>query len=65
MIANIRTVRAFGMEFHECEKFEKEVEKTAKLFKKLGFGIALFQVDNYYFLYLIVLRLCFTKLIAM
>lgn len=44
VVANIRTVRAFGMEYHECEKFEKEVQKTAKLFKKLGFGIALFQV---------------------
>lgn len=44
VISNIRTVRGFAMEEHECEKFGQEVEITARLFKKLGFGIALFQV---------------------
>lgn len=32
------------MEHHECEKFKEEVDKTGHLLKKLGFGIALFQV---------------------
>ncbi len=44
VIANIRTVRAFAMEQHECEKFKKELEKINKLYKNLGFGIAVFQV---------------------
>lgn len=34
------------MERHECEKFKVEIEKTSRLFKKLGFGIALFQVPQ-------------------
>lgn len=45
-ISNIRTVRAFGMEQYECEKFDREISSSERLFKKLGFGIALFQVSS-------------------
>ena len=44
-LGNMRTVRAFAMEDHETELFEREVEKSRVINERLGFGIGLFQVS--------------------
>lgn len=47
-ISNIRTVRAFAMEKVEKQILTGEAELFKELNVKLGYGIALFQVNYFY-----------------
>lgn len=48
--SNIRTVRAFGNEYLECERFASETKESSKLNTMLGHGIAFLQAGSNLFL---------------
>ncbi|XP_066906648.1 mitochondrial potassium channel ATP-binding subunit isoform X2 [Halyomorpha halys] len=49
-LSNIRTVRAFGNESLECERFSYETKQSSKLNSLLGHGIAFLQAGSNLFL---------------
>lgn len=49
-LSNIRTVRSSACEFSEIEMFRRETDEAARLSRKLGVGIAVFQALTNLFL---------------